>query len=89
MSMAPFIEAIKRADDVEAFDALVEQCIAYDTCCTLEDVHALWEACWATWNDHDTDQRLILGELMAAMKASYPTLPGKPSWAILGDPEES
>jgi hypothetical protein len=87
MSMQPFIEAIEQIDTAETLGVLIEQCVANDHRFTPEDVAVLWETCWATWDEHDADQRLALGELMATMKASYPTLPGKPSWAVLDDPE--
>jgi hypothetical protein len=32
---------------------------------------------------------LEIGAFMAAVKASYPALPGKPDWVVVCDPEET
>lgn len=88
MNMQPFIESMAQTNTVETLGALVERCVAYDHRFAPQDVADLWETCWATWDEHNADQRLALGEIMATLKASYPMLPGKPGWVVLDDPEE-
>ncbi|ETW93390.1 MAG: hypothetical protein ETSY2_51480 [Candidatus Entotheonella gemina] len=53
-----------------------------------EQLEELWEACWEAWSDNQQDEQVTLGSFMALFKAYYPNLPGKPEWAMAGDPEE-
>jgi hypothetical protein len=51
------------------------------------DITVLWEACWDVWWACDPMEHLEFGAFMASVKAAYPSLPGKPSGAVVFDPE--
>jgi hypothetical protein len=89
MTYTASIEDVVCASDLATLEACIEPDTVSDSHGTRADITTVWEACWAIWEEREPFERLELGALMAEMKAAHPWLPGKPSWAVVGDPEET
>ena len=72
-----------------SLEAYFEESVTHSAPITHVDITTLWDACWEAWLTCDPAAHLELGAFMAAVKAAYPSLPGKPDWMVVGDPEET
>ena len=89
MTVTASIEEIVCESDIAALETYIEHGMLHDSPFTQAEIPTLWESCWIAWGARDPIDHLELGALMAEIKAAYPWLPGKPGWAVVGDPEEA
>jgi len=88
MTTTASLESFADKNILASLEAYFEDGTASSIPTSHADMATLWEACWDAWWACDPAEHLALGSFMAAVKAAYPSLPGKPSWAEVFDPEE-
>jgi hypothetical protein len=87
MRLVQSLLATVQKGDVCSLEAYIEHQAFHGSHLIPTHVRELWETCWDMWDAYEPQALTTLGTFMATLKAAYPWLQGKPSWAPVDDPE--